>query len=1447
MKPDSPADYADPTDEIASLVKTLHETQRRLLELTGGQVDAVLHPDGQSYLLHQAQEDLQTSEAAHRDLSSTQAAILNALPAYVALLDSYGVIVAVNDGWRSFALSSGLQSSAACVGQNYLQICEQAQGDCAEEAIQTAAGIREVLAGVTNKFSLEYPCHSPAEKRWFQLMVTPLDNVSPSRAAVMHIDITTRKLAEEAIQQSEQKFHSMFTAAAIGIAITTPAGRYLHANEAYCRMLGYSEEELLAVDFLSLTHPDDVVHNLNLREEVLTGRRKSFVMEKRYLKKDGSVVWSNASVSATYSGGGAIETCIVVAEDITKRKQAENALLVQTERLDLATRTAGIGIWDWNLEKNDLVWDDRMYALYGIRRGDFTGAYQAWLSGLHPEDREESNEVMMRAIRGEAEFDTEFRVQWPDRSTHTIKASGHVIRNEEGHPVRVIGVNYDISESRLIQDQLHSKTAMFEAQVRSSLDGIMIVSSEGRKILQNQKMADLWEIPADIADDLDDETQVQWVTERVKNPDKFVEKVAYLNDHPDEISRDEVELLNGNSLERYSAPVRDSNGKYYGRIWVFRDITERKKAERQTEEQMQLLDMAGSLGKLGAWSLELPGRKLVWSDEVYRLHQVDPSYQPELSSALGFYPPAARAKIEAAIEVGNSYDIESEFVTAKGNKRWVRTTSAVEMKDGKSCRLYGIFQDITDQKKSEMRFRRLVDSNAQGVFIWNRDGAISEANDAFLNIVGYTAEDLKSEHVNWKQLTPSDQSDLDDRALQELADRGICTPFEKAFRRKDGSRVPVLLGAALFEDNPNEGICFVLDLTARKLAEEAQRLSEERFSHAFEYAPNGMIIVTPEGKVITANRTMCELLGFTLDELSRKRFEEFTHPDDLSKELDYIRRVFASEMNIYQMEKRYLHRDGHPIWTQMSSSLVRDANDEPLYFIKQVQDITEMKRAYHQIEEQAALIDEASDAIFSRDLEHRILFWSKGAERTFGWKADEAKGKVLKDLSKIDPVKFAEANKIIRETGQWNGEFQKQTKSGTALTVNTRWTLLRDADGQPHSILTIDTDVTERRRLEQQFLRAQRMESIGTLAGGIAHDLNNILAPIMMSIDVLRSLSDKPEASEILETIRVSAKRGSEIVRQVLSFARGMEGKRVEVQFKHILEDVEHIVKNTFPKNFQVRTDIPRNTWTILGDPTQIHQILLNLCVNARDAMPNGGTLNLTAQNFILDDQYSVMSHQGKPGPYVQISVTDTGTGIPPELLERIFEPFFTTKDLSKGTGLGLSTVMAIVKSHEGMINVYSELGKGTTFKVYLPAVEISPEKRKVQTQSLSLPRGNGETILIVDDEASILTITSQTLLAFGYRVLQATDGAEAVGTYAQHRHEVAVVLTDMMMPVLDGSALIQALKRMNPAVKIIAASGLNADVNASRVTGAGVNHFLTKPYTAGTLLQTLREILSEN
>jgi signal transduction histidine kinase/ActR/RegA family two-component response regulator len=399
------------------------------------------------------------------------------------------------------------------------------------------------------------------------------------------------------------------------------------------------------------------------------------------------------------------------------------------------------------------------------------------------------------------------------------------------------------------------------------------------------------------------------------------------------------------------------------------------------------------------------------------------------------------------------------------------------------------------------------------------------------------------------------------------------------------------------------------------------------------------------------------------------------------------------------------------------------------------------------------------------------------------------------------------------------------------------------ATGQVKGAVVVHVDITVQRQAEAQFFRAQRLESLGTLAGGIAHELNNVLAPMLLAVEALQAKATDPEDREFLELLEQSAQRGAAIVRQVLSFARGVEGRRAQIHPRELLHELEKILSTTL-KQIQIHLRVGRDTWPLVGDATQLQQALLNLCVNARDAMPAGGTLTLSAQNVMVDEAHAAMHPDAKPGPYVLCQVIDTGTGITPGVREKIFEPFFTTKEKGKGTGLGLSTTAAIVKSHGGFISVCSEIGKGTSFSLYFPARGEAVAEPDPAHESTDLSTVNGELVLVVDDEAAIRKSTKRALQAAGYRVLLAADGSEALALYVQHQPDIAVVVTDLMMPILDGIATMRALRRLNAQARIIATTSLATKAQTIAAVEAGADDFLAKPYTARTLLLTLQRVL---
>ncbi len=511
-----------------------------------------------------------------------------------------------------------------------------------------------------------------------------------------------------------------------------------------------------------------------------------------------------------------------------------------------------------------------------------------------------------------------------------------------------------------------------------------------------------------------------------------------------------------------------------------------------------------------------------------------------------------------------------------------------------------------------------------------------------------------------------------------------------------------------------------------------------------------------------------------------------------------------------------------------------------------IRDISQRERDEERLREQAALLDHARDAIIVHDLQNQILFWNKSAERLYGWTANQAIGRKIHELIYQGLTsRFAEAKQTVIDRGEWIGEVRQHNTEMKELVVEGHWTLVRDDSGLPKSIMAINTDVTEKKKLEAQFLRAQRMEGIGTLAGGIAHDLNNLLAPILLSIQLLQMRHPDEETQKLLKTLRVNAERGSDLIKQVLAFARGLEGERIALQPKHIVREIVKVLKDTLPRSIDIGLHLPENKelWNIKGDATQLHQVLMNLCVNARDAMPEGGKLSINLENRLYDETYARTHLEAKPGRYVLITVEDSGMGIPASHIDKIFEPFFTTKEQGKGTGLGLSTVMAIVKSHGGFVDVYSEHGKGTKFRLSFPAIETGLPEQQLEVIP-QLPRGHGELILVVDDEEGIREVTRGTLQAFGYSVLTANDGTEAVVIFAQNKDQIKVVLTDMMMPYMDGTATIRALRKIDPQIRVIASSGLTESTRNFESSDLKIKAFLVKPYSAEKLLTTIADIL---
>ena len=628
--------------------------------------------------------------------------------------------------------------------------------------------------------------------------------------------------------------------------------------------------------------------------------------------------------------------------------------------------------------------------------------------------------------------------------------------------------------------------------------------------------------------------------------------------------------------------------------------------------------------------------------------------------------------------------------------------------------------------------------------------------------------------------------------------------------------------------------------------------SELRYRRLFEAAKDGILLVDPDTcRIVDVNPYLVRLLGYTYEEVVGKELFEIGLLKDEAASQDAFRELQANGYIRYD-DLPLESKDGRRLDVEFVSNLYQEGDQQIIQC--NIRDISARKRASAALcesEERFKLVVRAvSDVVWDWNLMTGKRWWSDGFMSTFGYVADEIEPGSISWIKHIHPDERARVldgiqQSISGDEESWTAEYRFQRKDGGYAFVQDRGFILRNAAGKGVRMVGGMRDLTEQKLLEAQYLRAQRMESIGTLAGGIAHDLNNVLNPIMIAIELIKTdTGGGPQRGKILDIIDTSCQRGADLVRQVLSFARGLDGQQVAIRLGHLIGDLEKVICETFPRNIKIVIQVPDELWPVSGDPTQLHQVLLNLTLNARDAMPHGGTLTLSASNLTLDAQYVSTCREAKPGPHVLLEVHDTGHGIPPEVRERIFEPFFTTKELGQGTGLGLATVCTIVKNHGGFLNVESEVGQGTTFKILLPASHDLRTAESASPFSAELPRGRDELVLVVDDEPPIRLITQKTLETFGYRVLTAANGVEAVALYAKQPQEIALVLTDMMMPVMDGAATIQALMAINPFAKIIATSGMDWRAILAKAPHVRVTDFLAKPYTAQTLLRRVRKVL---
>ena len=743
-----------------------------------------------------------------------------------------------------------------------------------------------------------------------------------------------------------------------------------------------------------------------------------------------------------------------------------------------------------------------------------------------------------------------------------------------------------------------------------------------------------------------------------------------------------------------------------------------------------------------------------------------------------------------------------------------------------------------------------VTAAANAIVITDRNGTIVWVNPSFTILTGYTP--VEAIGKNPRDLVKSGQQEPKIyQSLWETILAGRVWHGELINRRKDGS--------LYFEEQTITPVCNAAaeithfigikqDLTARKRAEREVSNSYEMLQRVINNIPQHVFWKDRNLCYLGANtifarsgglRSPAEIIGKSDFDLAWKRSAEAYRADD--------RAVIESGVPKLNFEEEQQRPDGSLRWLRTSKLPLIGNEGEILGLLGIYEDITGLKAGESLLREQNEILSNSHEGVMVVNLANQVSLWNDAAEKILGWTRAEVMGRPPEELLGTDYISVMTALRAaVEREGFWNGELRAHTRDGRKIDIDCRTTLVRDKAGRPRARLTLFADITEKKLLEEKFLHAQRLESIGMLAAGIAHDLNNVLAPIVFGAPILRDSLSSARDLKILDTLTRSAERGAALVNQILGFVRNTTSEFQSTQVKYLVHDIISLIEETFPKSIQLEHQIPSDLWPVTGNATQIHQVLLNLCVNARDAMPQGGTLRITATNLRLVAAAAGAIPGARSGAWLVLEIADTGTGIPPEVLEHIWEPFFTTKGSGKGTGLGLGTVRGIVSSHHGFIELRTKVGRGSAFRVFLPAAaDESPAPTSLSP--VHVPDGHGELILVVDDDVPLRDLVSDTLEKHGYRVIGCGNGVDAIALFDVRPGDIPLVITDVEMPRLGGLALARALLQRQPDIRLLAMSGLSsseAGSSDSPEIQKLAHAFLLKPFTPEDLLAAMYRLL---
>ncbi|MBN2013240.1 PAS domain S-box protein [candidate division KSB1 bacterium] len=1322
------------------------------------------------------------------------------------------------------------------------------------------------------------------------------------------IDISERKQQEAVIQESEARYRALFNHAGdYVILMDITDGKIpviVDANEIALTAHGYSREEFIGMP-INILDP-------HLSPEIVAKRVKtmdtgeSLLFEARHVRRDGSTF--DVEVKSTLVRLSDINLIVTVERDITERKKVEAALRMSEARFSSIFHLSPLAIALTQTDGNILI--------------DVNEAWQS-LTGYSRDEAVGHNPIDLNAWTNPDERDRLVKALTAQSSVHNfemqmIQKSG-AIRDllMSAEQINVAGEQYMLSVALDMTDR--KQMELDQKKLLDNLQSLWFLATRQNMDIKNLADHVLNEIIRFSDSEFsfygflnDDESVLRiysWSSEAMKQcnvDDKPFDYVIadagcwaeavrirkpiivndYQQDHAGKLGLPTghvtihrfvtIPVTVGNKIVAVAA-VANKKTDYTnadvqlleGFLYNAQILADRKQADEALQKSNALLNSTGRIAKVGGWELDAEIQNIVWSDEIYHIHDVALDYKPTPESCNQFFTPEhqiiAKENIERVLKFGESFDVELQIVTAMGNNKWLHVVGEPRRENNSIVSIIGAMQDITESKLTDQSYKEalafsemILETSPVGILIFREDGPCVMTNAAAETISGGCREKLLQ--LNFRELESYRKKGLTKLMLQALESGEILRKEVHAINTY-GAEVWYEGSFSSFNLNGKKHLIFIIsDIKDRKLAEKALRESEERWQFALEGSGDGVWDWNVQTNKVFYSHQWKTMLGFDDNEIGDMlaEWENLVHPDDIETVYSEIHKHFAGKTPIYMNEHRIRCKDGSYKWILDRGKVIeRTADGQPVRIIGTHTDYTERKRLEREIRNQRDfaenLIETAQVIILVLDTQGRIVRFNPYFEQLSGYSLDEVKGKDWfttfispKDNEALHSL-FSNAMNDNNTHGNIN---PITTKDGQEVSVEWYDKTLKDSDNATIGLLAVGQNITDRiriesekQKLEEQLRRSQKQEAIGTLAGGIAHDFNNILTPILGYTDmVLTTLPSSSPIRDDLENVLRGANRAKELVKQILAFSRQIELERKPLKLQFIIKETIEFLRSSIPTTIRIQHNIDTTCESVIADPSQMHQVIVNLCINAAHAMEEkGGVLRIELNQVLVTRALTKLYPNLSERKYLRLTVADTGIGMSKATLERIFEPFFTTKAVDKGTGLGLSVVHGIIRNHGGDIIVDSELGKGSTFQIYLPIEE--QEKTAVDEPIVSI-KGGQETILVVDDEDVISNLLKKALQRLGYQVTACNKSMDAFELLKKKSKTFDLVISDLTMPNMTGLELAKKMREIRLNMPIILITGYGENVTTDTLEHYGISKIIGKPIVINKLAHAVREVL---